>query len=194
MKSNDFCETTLDALTSQLCVLDANGVIIFVNAAWLRFADENPPAPANYSLLDNHIEVCDRASGKKTFPICDRSIAFEDGGIRKRLSEQLSSFDETLESIILDLRALVTRLRPALLESAGIIATMEYEVREFERSTGVSAQFISGEREPGLDIDTSLALYRILQEALSNIRRHAHAAMVIVRCERTDGLLQSVHP
>lgn len=294
MKSNDFCEATLHALASQLCVLDANGVIIFVNAAWRRFAEENPPAPRNYSLHENYIEVCDRATGENaaearpfadgirsilrgeaghfelTYPchapgtkrwflgrvapmpvlgqtgvvithteITDRKrmqdnlralaghlqSAREDerrfiareihdhfsqvlsalkidlvlmmkeqqqgeaNDPANRIAEQLASIDATLESVILDLRNLVTRLRPEMLESVGILATMAYEVSQFQRSTGLHAQFIANTREIKIDMDSSLALYRILQEALTNVRRHAHAKNVTVRCECSDRLL-----
>jgi PAS domain S-box-containing protein len=106
-----------------------------------------------------------------------------------RIARQLASFDETLESIILDLRQIVARLRPEILETIGILATMEFEVREFGRSTGLLARFTSNVGHQIVDLDTSIALYRILQESLTNVRLHAQAKSVLVSLEQTGDAL-----
>jgi PAS domain S-box-containing protein len=114
----------------------------------------------------------------------------EGGGNQSgRLAEQLSSIDATIESIIFDLRNLVTRLRPEMLESVGIVATMAFEASQFQRATGLRTTFTSSEPHLPMDIDSSMALYRILQEALTNIRRHAQASNVSIRCTRSGGFL-----
>jgi PAS domain S-box-containing protein len=417
--SVDFCEASLHALTSQICIIDAEGFILFVNRAWERFADENSPPPADYSLHTNYLAVCDHATGElaaeaapfaqgirsvlrgtsaffeltypchapgtprwflgrvapmpvsggsgavishtditpqhlalnalgeterryramfelsgtgiviidrdgvyrmvnataagrmglppeqivgssinnffpedvsrvyiqqnrevidsgvgrdyqatftlagkeRTFLISDRSIADESGrGIllqssslditeQRRLQdslralaghlqsarederrfvareihdhfsqvlsalkidltlmrtevlqndngrqnsplvEQLATFDDVLQSVIIDLRHLVNRLRPEMLESLGIINTMSYEVAQFQKSTGLAASFSCNQRNIHLDPESSIALCRILQEALANIRRHAHATEVTVRCACADDSL-----
>jgi signal transduction histidine kinase len=105
------------------------------------------------------------------------------------LADKLNTLDDTLESVILDLRHLVNRLRPEMLESLGIINTMSYEVAQFRKSTGLATSFTSNERDLALNPDSSIALYRILQEALSNIRRHAQASEVTVRFECSGGSL-----
>jgi PAS domain S-box-containing protein len=104
-----------------------------------------------------------------------------------QLREQLFAFDEALETVVSDLRKLVTRLRPEVLESIGVAATMEMEVHDFGVSTGLDARFISSVSNPNIDMEHSIALYRILQESLSNIRLHAQASHVIVSFEQKAG-------
>lgn len=77
-------------------------------------------------------------------------------------------------------------LRPSVLDNFGIIAAIELEAEEFERRTGISCMFnhVNDGASPGQDItmdpDTSIALFRIFQEALNNIIKHAHASLVKV--------------
>lgn len=61
----EFSQSTIDALSSHLCVLDETGVILSVNAAWRAFADENPPAPFNYGVGANYLAICDNTQGKE---------------------------------------------------------------------------------------------------------------------------------
>ena len=58
-----FAQNTIDALSAHICVLDEHGVILAVNMAWREFADDNPPAPTDYCIGMNYLDVCDKASG-----------------------------------------------------------------------------------------------------------------------------------
>lgn len=77
-------------------------------------------------------------------------------------------------------------LRPSVLDSFGIIAAIEMEAEEFERRTGISCAFNHADenalpnQDISLDPDTSIALFRIFQEALNNIIKHAQASQVKV--------------
>lgn len=59
-----FAQATLDALPSELCVLDENGTILSINRAWRQFAAANPPVPPTFYLGDNYLQVCDNAVGR----------------------------------------------------------------------------------------------------------------------------------
>lgn len=67
--SREFAQTTIDALSSHICVLDETGTIIAVNQAWTKFAGDNPAADSNRGQPDclgegtNYLAVCDRAAG-----------------------------------------------------------------------------------------------------------------------------------
>jgi signal transduction histidine kinase len=71
-------------------------------------------------------------------------------------------------------------LRPSVLDSFGIIAAIEMEVEEFEKRTGISCPI--NQVDEGMEIgpDASIALFRILQETLTNIMKHAKASEVTV--------------
>ncbi len=71
-------------------------------------------------------------------------------------------------------------LRPSTLDCFGIIAAMEIEVDEFEQRTGISCVFNHPDEDITLDPDIAIALFRILQESLTNIMKHAHASKVTI--------------
>jgi len=86
-------------------------------------------------------------------------------------------------------------LRPSVLDSFGIIAAIEIEAEEFERRTGIPCTLnhvnenVTPEQATTMDPDTSIALFRIFQEALNNIIKHAQASRVKVDIyNRTDGV------
>ncbi len=105
-------------------------------------------------------------------------------GLHGRILSQLGSFDETIESVVIELRQLVTHLRPEVLEAIGIVAAMDNEVREFGRASGLSVGFSTNIGDLSIGPNVSIALYRILQESLTNIRRHAHARHVTVTFDK----------
>ena len=113
----------------------------------------------------------------------------DESGLCIRIAQQLESFDASLETIIIELRHLVTGLRPEILETLGILAAMEFEIREFGRASGLPAQFTTNIGDMPIDMETSIALYRILQESLANIRQHALAHNVAVSFARTPDAL-----
>ncbi|WP_295997270.1 PAS domain-containing sensor histidine kinase [Rugamonas sp.] len=75
-------------------------------------------------------------------------------------------------------------LRPAMLD-LGIVAALEWQSKEFEKQAGVRCIFSSNRKEIELDLDHATALFRIFQEALTNIAKHARASRVTVKLART---------
>jgi PAS domain S-box-containing protein len=112
-----------------------------------------------------------------------------ENGLHDRLLNQLGSYDDTLKSVIVELRRLVTHLRPEILEAIGIVAAMDNEVREFERASGLPSRFSTNVGDLSIDPEVSIALYRILQESLTNIRLHAEARNVSVTFDHVPGAL-----
>jgi len=99
-----------------------------------------------------------------------------------------SLVDRTLESI----HRIAGDLRPCVLDF-GIVAAIEWQAREFEKQTGIPCALVSGTQEVALAPDLATALFRIFQEALTNISKHAGASRVEVRLARdTDHLLLEV--
>jgi signal transduction histidine kinase len=71
-------------------------------------------------------------------------------------------------------------LRPSVLDSFGIIAAIEMEVEEFEKRTGISCPINQVDEGMEINPEASIALFRILQETLTNIMKHAKASEVTV--------------
>ena len=87
-ESRQFLRTTMDSLTAHVCVVDAAGVILDVNRAWLNFAAANPPVRTHVFEGANYLEVCDAAQG----PDAETAHAFAEG-LRAVLAGRRKTFD-----------------------------------------------------------------------------------------------------
>ncbi len=93
----------------------------------------------------------------------------------------------TLADRALDTSRRISRqLRPSVLDVLGLRAGIEWQLEEFEARTGVKAELLADDGDPPLDEQSGIALFRILQEALTNVARHAHATRVTVRLAHED--------
>jgi signal transduction histidine kinase len=81
-------------------------------------------------------------------------------------------------------------LRPGVLENLGLAAALEGVCAEFSRRAGVRHRLRCEPVNTRLSPEAELALYRILQEALRNVERHARASQVIVRLSESSGGVQ----
>ena len=82
--------------------------------------------------------------------------------------------DQTLDTT----RRISATLRPAILDDLGLAAALRWQAAEFTQRTGVACETQLPEADPPLAPATALALFRILQEALTNVARHAGAKSV----------------
>ena len=102
--------------------------------------------------------------------------------------ELLSSVAHDITQAMDELRSIAMGLRPPALDMLGLLPAIESHIRGLQGSTDLEIDLV--ERVDGVRLtpETELALYRIIQEALSNVVRHAKARRVSVRieCERTE--------
>jgi len=80
-------------------------------------------------------------------------------------------------------RRIVLRLRPGVLDNLGPAAALEWEVQQFTNRSGVPVRLVLPPEPLQLDSERSTALYRTVQEALTNVLRHANATSVAVGLE-----------
>lgn len=99
----------------------------------------------------------------------------------QRINSMSTFIDETIQTV----RNISTELRPPVLDDLGLPAAIEWQAQEFQKRTGIRCE-IASLWEDGLDAKTSTALFRIFQEILTNVARHAQATRVKVALERTD--------
>ena len=85
-----------------------------------------------------------------------------------------------VDGSIQTVRKIATELRPMMLDNLGLSAAIEWQAEEFSKISGIPCAVSLPEDETSLDRDTSTALFRILQESLTNIVRHAKASRVSV--------------
>ena len=103
-------------------------------------------------------------------------------GQRERAKAVLKSVDETIQSV----RRISTELRPAILDAAGLVAAVEWAAEEFEARSGTQCRFELPSGDVVIDPECATALFRIFQETLTNVARHADATRVQVRLAQGD--------
>ncbi|HEX8611297.1 MAG TPA: CHASE domain-containing protein [Telluria sp.] len=95
--------------------------------------------------------------------------------LHARARSTLQQIDATIKSV----RQIINDLRPNVLD-LGLSAAVEWQIAEFKRRTGIACELIDEPKEVALGDHAATAFFRILQESLSNIVRHAQATMVRV--------------
>jgi PAS domain S-box-containing protein len=115
------------------------------------------------------------------------------GGRIPDLANRTNSMSDMIDSGIKTVRKILTALRPNLLDDLGLIAALEWQAEEFQKRTGITCELVTDKQEINLERDVAVAVYRILQEALTNITKHANATLVRVTifC-RPDQLIMGV--
>lgn len=102
------------------------------------------------------------------------------------LVERTVAASELAEQTIAEVQRIATELRPAALDRLGLGAALQQEGRRFQGRTGIPCRVEVADQIPAVTPDAATALYRIAQESLTNVARHARASHVVVRL-RADG-------
>jgi PAS domain S-box-containing protein len=100
-----------------------------------------------------------------------------------RIERLLKLVDETIQSV----RRIATELRPGILDDLGLAAAVEWAAEEFQARTGTTCRVRLPEFDIAIDPERATAVFRIFQETLTNIARHANATEVDVILARSNG-------
>ena len=103
---------------------------------------------------------------------------------RNKTAQRIESMSILIDETIKTVRRIATQLRPGVLDDLGLVAAIEWQVQDFCERTWVECEFKSGVKQLNLDQNLSTALFRILQETLTNIARHANASRVKIRLKK----------
>jgi signal transduction histidine kinase len=122
---------------------------------------------------------------KLEFKALLRDLKADEGPVSQRSQSILQLLDETFQSI----RRIATELRPGILDDLGLAAAVEWVAKEFEARTGTKVQVSLPGDNIAMDGERATALFRILQETLTNVARHANATHVSVRLSEENGIL-----
>ena len=101
-----------------------------------------------------------------------------------RLLGKVDSATQLVNGMIATLRRIASELRPRTLDDLGLAAALEGQAQEFEARTGVRCRITLPPESVVLDPERSTAIFRIFQESLTNVARHARATGVEARLER----------
>ena len=108
---------------------------------------------------------------------------------RKPLHERTRAALSLVEGSLGAVRDIATRLRPAVLDDLGLEAAIEWQVGAFTSRTGIDCRLDTDLRDLAVERGRATAVFRILQEALTNVARHAQARGVVVRARAEGGFL-----
>jgi PAS domain S-box-containing protein len=107
-------------------------------------------------------------------------------GLSKTFSAKFRSMAELIDTTTGAVQRIATDLRPGVLDELGLSAAIEWYIHEFERRAGIACQLRSNVDGAQLDPERATAVFRILQEALTNVARHAGATEVEVSLSADD--------
>lgn len=116
--------------------------------------------------------------------MCELAYADLDPGLRDRLN----SMKRLIAQLFQLVRDVATALRPPILD-AGIASAIEWQARRFEARTQIPCLVQVPDNLPSLPDATAIGLFRILQESLTNVMRHAEAHTVELNLTLSDGVL-----
>jgi len=130
-------------------------------------------------------EIHDELSGSLTALKMDLSLLPDRVAKDRNLFlEKLSSMSGLIDSTLARVHTIVTELRPVVLDKLGLVPAIEWQAREFQHRSGIACETHLPAEEISLDSDRATAVFRILQEALTNVARHANASNVVVDLKR----------
>jgi signal transduction histidine kinase len=104
------------------------------------------------------------------------------------LSGDLERLYELVGEATGDIRRLVYELRPPVLDQLGLVLAIRQHCERFERETGIRTE-LDTVPELAVPAAAEVTVFRVVQEALVNVQKHAQASRVVVRLERQGGWL-----
>ena len=104
-------------------------------------------------------------------------------------SANIHEIERAVNRIIRTVRKISTELRPGILDELGVAAAIEWMAKDFQNRTGIGCKVTIQAVDKLSDTARATAIFRIVQEALTNVMRHAAASQVNVRLEKKDDTL-----
>jgi signal transduction histidine kinase len=174
---------TFNAMVDQLELAERErsaGLRKFATA--MQHAQEEERARISREL---HDDLCQRLTGMKFRVEVLEEEAMPDD---RKVAKQLRDVREELDRSITEVRRISSNLRPSVLDDFGLVTALRLLGKDFEKHHRVHVDVACADELPAdLMSDTEIAVYRIAQEALANIAKHAHANAVELRLSFEEG-------
>jgi two-component system sensor histidine kinase UhpB len=117
----------------------------------------------------------------------NKSISKNESIIEKNeLFKEINSMTNVIDNTIKQIRKIITELRPEVLDNLGLIPALEWQIKEFNNRSRLKVDMSNSCDAIDVNKDISIAIYRILQEAFTNITRHSKATEVKVVIEKIN--------
>ncbi len=132
-------------------------------------------AERTHMAREIHDELGQQLTGlKMDISWLNKKIVTEDKAIKEKLKDTISLIDKT----VITVRKIATDLRPSILDDLGLVAAMEWQSEEFQKRAEITTNFSSNVSQVNIPAELATGLFRIYQECLTNILRHAEATEV----------------
>lgn len=105
---------------------------------------------------------------------------------QEALLKPIAQVKDILDASIDSAKSLATRLHPAMLDHLGLLDALKYHFKEFQKIFGFKASFSCPDQLPPLSEATAISLFRVFQEALNNVLKHAKASTVKASLEISE--------
>jgi len=115
----------------------------------------------------------------------NKRLSNDQGSIREKIQSMVVLINETIETV----HNVSEDLRPGILDDFGLAAAIEWQAEEFKKRTGMECKHSLPSNEIELSKEKSTNLFRIVQESLTNVIRHANATKVKINLKEKDGIL-----
>lgn len=96
------------------------------------------------------------------------------------LTSKVVSMSDLIDTTVQTVRKITQELRPGILDDLGLLPALEWQLQDFQQRSGLDCQFVTRLEQIDLDTHAATAVFRIFQETLTNIVRHAQARRVRV--------------
>jgi PAS domain S-box-containing protein len=117
----------------------------------------------------------------------DRAAArVSEAGISSSLQGRIAAMSSLVDTTIDVIRRISAELRPPVLDDLGLAAAVEWQAQHFQSRTGITCTYDCSVPQVDLDVERSTGVFRIFQEALTNVLRHAHATKIEVSLDEED--------
>lgn len=152
-------------------------------AAYLQNIREEERTSIAREIHDELAQVL--TSLKMNLTLLDKSISSDESITNKKeLQDEIGAMTSVIDNSVKRIRKIITELRSEVLDNLGLIPAIEWQLDEFKKKSGIETYIENLWGEEDLEKDSSIAIYRILQEALTNIARHSKASKVNVKIEK----------
>jgi signal transduction histidine kinase len=118
--------------------------------------------------------------------------AVDDAGSSESVKTAVADLRDLVVTTLQDVRRLAVQLRPKALDDFGLVAALERLVQTFSESSGIHVDLEARLGDQRLPTEVETTMYRIVQEALTNVVKHAEATQVSILLVRRDALLTAV--
>ncbi|MDA0738008.1 MAG: sensor histidine kinase [Nitrospirae bacterium] len=132
-------------------------------------------------------EVHDELGQVLTALKMDLSCLDEDSRDSNTFHKKIQSMSDLLDQTVETVQRICLELRPKVLDVFGLAEAIEWQTKEFQDRTGIQCDLVMEQEKGELDSERSLTCFRVLQEALTNVARHAKATHVDVRFFQGNG-------